>query len=193
MYNFINRLLALHLLILISPLFLTIYFFLIYKIGNPVIFKQKRSGLKGKIFYLYKFRTMKENKNKKDITRIYKSTLFLRNSRLDELPQLINIILGNINFVGPRPLLPEYEKLYSFRQKLRLSVMPGITGWAQVNGDNNISWSKKFNLDVWYVKNRSFYLDMKIIVLTIKFICKKLINKNEKDKIQIVKKFNGKN
>tara|TARA_B110000008_G_C16815999_1_gene502701 strand:+ start:193 stop:774 length:582 start_codon:yes stop_codon:yes gene_type:complete len=193
MYNFINRFFALLISTILIPVILFIYFFLLKKIGNPIIFRQKRSGLNGKSFYLYKFRTMQLKKNKKEIQRIYKSTLFLRTSRLDELPQLFNIIKGDLNFVGPRPLLPEYNKLYNIKQKKRLNVMPGITGWAQVNGDNNISWSKKFKLDIWYVENKSIYLDIKIVLLTINFVLKKIIYKKNKEKIIIVKKFNGKN
>ena len=102
---------------------------MLINIGRPILFTQRRSGFKGKAFSLYKFRTMKLNKNKRDINRIYKSTLFLRNSRLDELPQLFNIIKGDLNFVGPRPLLLEYNKLYNKTQIKRLDVMPGITGW----------------------------------------------------------------
>ena len=193
MYNFFNRLLALLISAILFPVIFFIYFFLLTKIGNPIIFKQKRSGLNGKSFYLYKFRTMQIKKNKKEIKRIYKSTLFLRTSRLDEFPQLFNVIKGDLNFVGPRPLLIEYNKLYNRNQKMRLSVMPGITGWAQVNGDNNISWSKKFKLDIWYVENKSIFLDIKIILLTINFIFKKIIYKKNKEKIKNSKKFNGKN
>lgn len=191
MYNFINRLIALILIFIFFPIFLLVSLYLIILIGNPIIFKQKRSGHNGKIFYLYKFRTMSEKKHKKETQRLIKSTMFLRNLRLDELPQLINIIKGDLHFVGPRPLLPEYNKLYNSLQKKRLDVMPGITGWAQVNGDNNINWSKKFNLDIWYVKNRSLFLDIKIIFLTVIFVCKK-IKGSKKNKL-IMEKFNGKN
>ncbi len=191
MYNFINRLIALILIFIFFPIFLVVSIYLIILIGNPIIFKQKRSGHNGKIFYLYKFRTMSEKKHKKEAQRLIKSTVFLRNLRLDEIPQLINIIKGDLHFVGPRPLLPEYNKLYNSLQKKRLDVMPGITGWAQVNGDNNINWSKKFNLDIWYVKNRSLFLDIKIIFLTVIFVCKK-IKGSKKNKL-IMEKFNGKN
>ena len=191
MYNFINRLIALILIFIFFPIFLLVSLYLIILIGNPIIFKQKRSGHNGKIFYLYKFRTMSEKKHKKETQRLIKSTMFLRNLRLDELPQLINIIKGDLHFVGPRPLLPEYNKLYNSLQKKRLDVMPGITGWTQVNGDNNINWSKKFNLDIWYVKNRSLFLDIKIIFLTVIFVCKK-IKGSKKNKL-IMEKFNGKN
>ena len=131
------------------------------------------------------------SKKKKEIKRILKSTVFLRISRLDEIPQLINIIKGDLNFIGPRPLLPEYDKLYTKEQKKRLSIKPGITGWAQVNGDNNISWKKKFQLDLWYVKNRTILLDLKIIFLTFLFFVKIGLKKNN-NKL-ITKKFNGKN
>lgn len=191
MYNVINQFFALILLIFLFPIIILITFFLLIKIGRPIIFKQKRSGFRGKLFYLYKFRTMKNIRKKNEMNRIYQSTLFLRNSRLDELPQLINIIKGDLNFVGPRPLLPEYNKLYNKRQIKRLNVMPGITGWAQINGTNNISWSKKFKLDVWYVENKSLVFDLKIIYLTIIFVFKRFLGK--KDKKIIVKKFNGKN
>jgi len=191
MYNIYNQIFAFILIIILLPVIILISLFLIIKIGLPIIFKQKRSGLKGRTFHLYKFRTMKINNKKTDIDRIYKSTLFLRNSRLDELPQLFNIIKGDLNFVGPRPLLPEYNRLYNKTQIKRLNVMPGITGWAQVNGTNNISWSKKFKLDIWYVKNKSVMLDLKIIYLTIIFILKRFLG--NKDKKIIVKKFNGKN
>jgi len=176
---------------MLSPIFLIIFSYLKFVIGSPIIFKQRRSGLKGKNFNLYKFRTMSKIKTKNEIQRLFKSTLFLRRTRLDELPQLFNILKGELNFVGPRPLLPEYNKLYNKTQRKRLEVMPGITGWAQVNGDNNISWSKKFKLDIWYVQNKSFILDLKIILLTIVFILKKILIK--KDIKFIVKKFNGKN
>lgn len=191
MYNFLNQIFASILFIIFLPIKILISLFLLINIGRPIIFKQRRSGFKGKSFYLYKFRTMTINRNKNDLNRIYKSTLFLRNNRLDELPQLLNIIKGDLNFVGPRPLLIEYNRLYNKTQIKRLDVMPGITGWAQVNGTNNISWSKKFKLDIWYVENKSVMFDLKIIYLTIVFIFKKFMG-NE-DKNIIVKKFNGKN
>ncbi len=191
MYNKFNQIFASILFIILLPVIIIVSVFLLINIGRPILFKQRRSGFKGKAFYLYKFRTMKVNKNKKDINRIYKSTLFLRNSRLDELPQLFNIIKGDLNFVGPRPLLPEYNRLYNKTQIKRLDVMPGITGWAQVNGTNNISWSKKFKLDIWYVENKSVMFDLKIIYLTIVFVFKRFMG-NKDNKI-IVKKFNGKN
>ncbi len=193
MDKLINKFFAILLILILFPLYLVIYIYLLIVIGKPVLFKQLRSGLNGKNFNLYKFRTMKINKelNITDSKRIIRSAIFLRHSRLDELPQLFNILKGDINFVGPRPLLPEYDGLYNSEQKKRLNVMPGITGWAQINGDNNISWSKKFELDIWYVQNKSLLLDLKIIFLTIIFILKKIIgNKNKK---LIMEKFNGRN
>jgi len=177
--------------LIISPISAFISVYLAIVIGHPILFKQKRSGLNGRKFYLYKFRTMTNLKKVKDVNRILGSTVFLRNSRLDEIPQLINVIKGDLNFIGPRPLLPEYDKLYNKDQKKRLSIKPGITGWAQVNGDNNISWKKKFQLDLWYVKNRSVLLDLKIIFLTFIFFMKEGLKKNNKK--FITKKFNGRN
>jgi sugar transferase EpsL len=191
MSYFLNLAFALVIFLIISPISASIFIYLSIFIGNPIIFKQKRSGLNGRKFNLYKFRTMTISKKKKEIKRILKSTVFLRISRLDELPQLINIIKGDLNFIGPRPLLPEYDKLYTKEQKKRLSIKPGITGWAQVNGDNNISWKKKFQLDLWYVKNRTILLDLKIIFLTFLFFVKIGLKKNN-NKL-ITKKFNGKN
>jgi sugar transferase EpsL len=191
MSYFLNLVFALVIFLIISPISASIFIYLSIVIGHPIIFKQKRSGLNGRKFDLYKFRTMTILKKKNEIKRILKSTVFLRISRLDELPQLINIIKGDLNFIGPRPLLPEYDKLYTKEQKKRLSIKPGITGWAQVNGDNNISWKKKFQLDLWYVKNRTILLDLKIIFLTFLFFVKIGLKKNN-NKL-ITKKFNGKN
>lgn len=146
-------------------------------LGSPILFKQERPGLKGKLFNLYKFRTMT---NKKDVfgnlypddKRITNFGLLLRKTSLDELPQLFNVLKGDMSFVGSRPLLVEYLSLYNENQKRRHEVRPGITGWAQVNGRNAISWEEKFRLDVWYVDNRSFFLDFKILFLTAKKVFK---------------------
>ncbi|MCQ6341466.1 sugar transferase [Bacillus cereus] len=142
------------------------------KLGSPVIFKQQRPGLHGKSFYLYKFRTMTDEKDEQgnlhsDYLRLTSFGKFLRKLSLDELPQLINVMKGDISLIGPRPLLMEYLSLYTPEQDRRHNVRPGITGWAQVNGRNAISWEEKFELDVWYVDHQSFWLDMKIIFLTI--------------------------
>ncbi|PHC35534.1 sugar transferase [Bacillus toyonensis] len=142
------------------------------KLGSPIIFKQLRPGLNGKSFYLYKFRTMTDEKDENgnllsDYQRLTLLGRLLRKFSLDELPQLINVIKGDISIVGPRPLLMEYLSLYTPEQARRQEVLPGITGWAQVNGRNAISWEEKFELDVWYVNHQSFWLDIKIIFLTI--------------------------
>ena len=191
MFSLFNRIFALVLFFFILPLYVFIYLFLLIKIGNPVIFKQIRSGKNGKIFPLYKFRTMKVDLTLKEKKRFYESLLFLRKSRLDELPQVINVIKGDLFFIGPRPLLPEYTKLYKKRHLARLKIMPGITGWAQVNGDNNLSWNKKFELDIWYGSNKNIFLDLKIVYMTFFFLIKKIFS-NKKEKI-IVERFNGKN
>jgi sugar transferase EpsL len=144
-----------------------------FKLGSPILFNQKRPGLHGKPFYLYKFRTMTNEKDGMgnllpDNIRLTTFGKFLRRYSLDELPQLINVIKGDLSLVGPRPLLMEYLPLYTKEQAKRHVVRPGITGWAQVNGRNSISWEEKFKLDVWYVHNQSLLLDLKILILTIK-------------------------
>ena len=169
---------ALIALILLSPIFLMISIFILIKMGTPVLFKQSRPGLNNEIFEIYKFRTMTNKLDKygnllEDKERLSNFGKFLRSTSLDELPTLWNVLCGNMSIVGPRPLLIEYLPLYSVKQARRHEVRPGITGWAQVNGRNAISWSEKFELDIWYVENQSFKLDMKIIYLTIK----KVINR----------------
>lgn len=148
-----------------------------FKLGSPIIFKQQRPGKYGKPFSLYKFRTMTEEKDENgfllsDDIRLTSFGKFLRKYSLDEIPQFINVLKGDISLVGPRPLLMEYLHLYTDEQAKRHLVRPGITGWAQVNGRNTITWEEKFKLDVWYVENQSFLLDMKIILLTIKKVLK---------------------
>lgn len=143
-----------------------------YKLGSPVIFKQQRPGLHGKPFYLYKFRTMTDERDENgellpDHLRLTPFGQFLQKFSLDELPQLFNVLKGDISLVGPRPLLMEYLELYTPEQARRHEVKPGITGWAQVNGRNAISWEEKFKLDVWYVDHQSFWLDLKILFLTV--------------------------
>ncbi|WP_284702834.1 sugar transferase [Peribacillus simplex] len=164
-------------LISCSLLMLFIVILIRLKLGSPVIFKQERPGLNGKPFYLYKFRTMTDEKDDKgvlvpDEKRLTDFGKLLRKLSLDELPQLFNVMKGDVSFVGPRPLLMEYLPLYTSEQARRHDVRPGMTGWAQVNGRNAISWEKKFELDVWYVENQSFLLDMKIIYLTLIKVCK---------------------
>ena len=163
-------------LLLLPSIFLMclmITLFVKIKLGSPVIFSQSRPGLNGKIFNMVKFRTMT---NKCDLDgnllpdsiRLTKFGKFLRSTSLDELPGLWNVLKGDMSLVGPRPLLVEYLPLYSEKQSRRHEVRPGITGWAQVNGRNTISWDKKFDLDVWYVDNQSIWLDIKILWMTIK-------------------------
>jgi sugar transferase EpsL len=141
------------------------------KIGFPIFFKQIRPGLKGEPFIIYKFRTMTDEKDTEgyllpDRNRLTKFGSFLRKTSLDELPSLFNVLKGDMSLIGPRPLLMHYLPLYDESQKRRHEVKPGITGWAQVNGRNTLTWKKKFELDVWYIENRSFWLDLKILILT---------------------------
>ncbi|MBL4978032.1 MULTISPECIES: sugar transferase [Bacillus] len=143
------------------------------KIGSPVFFKQVRPGLHGKPFTLYKFRTMTDERDSEgnllpDAVRLTKTGRLIRKLSIDELPQLLNVLKGDLSLVGPRPLLMDYLPLYTKQQARRHEVKPGITGWAQVNGRNAISWEKKFELDVWYVDNCSFLLDLKILCLTVR-------------------------
>ena len=144
-----------------------------FKIGTPIVFSQHRSGLNNHIFNMIKFRTMTNEYDINgvllpDSARLTKFGKFLRSTSLDELPSLWNVLKGDMSLVGPRPLLVEYLPLYSERQSRRHEVRPGITGWAQVNGRNSVSWDKKFELDVWYVDNQSIWLDIKILWLTVK-------------------------
>lgn len=159
-------------IMILWPLMLTVALLIYVSMGSPVVFCQLRPGLHGKPFNIYKFRTMAELKDKDgnllpDELRLGRVGRFLRSFSLDELPQLFNVFKGDLSIVGPRPLLMEYLPLYSERQVRRHDVRPGITGWAQVNGRNALSWPEKFELDVWYVEHQSFWLDMKIIMMTI--------------------------
>ena len=158
-------------LLLLAPLFILISTLILFYDGRPIFFIQKRPGLDKKIFKMVKFRTMSSDNslsNDKDEDRITKLGKFLRKTSLDELPELLNVIKGDMSLVGPRPLLIEYLKLYNDFQNIRHKVRPGITGWAQVNGRNNLGWQKRFELDIWYVENKSLTLDFKIILLTFK-------------------------
>jgi sugar transferase EpsL len=163
---------SLVLLVSFSPFFFIFALSVKLKLGSPIIFKQQRPGLYGKPFYLYKLRTMTDERDHKgqllpDDKRLTTFGQFLRKYSIDEYPQLINVIKGDISLVGPRPLLMEYLPLYTKEQSMRHNVRPGITGWAQINGRNAITWEEKFNLDIWYVNNYSFLLDFKILILTI--------------------------
>lgn len=158
-------------LLLIGPVMLVVAWQIRRKLGSPVLFRQVRSGLDGKPFEVVKFRTMRDAADAAgnplpDAERMVPFGSFLRSSSLDELPELWNVLRGEMSLVGPRPLLMEYLPLYSPEQYRRHEVRPGVTGWAQINGRNALSWEEKFKLDVWYVDNRSFWLDLKILLLT---------------------------
>lgn len=169
---FLDAITAFITLLLLSPIFLFIIFIQAISNNGKVFFTQIRPGKNEKLFKLIKFKTMKDSldpdgKLLPDKDRITPLGSFIRKTSLDELPQLFNVLKGDMSFVGPRPLLVEYLNLYNDQQKIRHDVKPGITGWAQVNGRNAISWEEKFKLDVWYVKNKSFILDVRILFLTI--------------------------
>ncbi|NWE11611.1 sugar transferase [Pseudomonas yamanorum] len=160
-------------LILLSPVIAVIAWNIRKKLGSPVLFRQVRPGRNGKPFEMIKFRTMRDAHNANgeplpDSQRMTAFGSFLRSSSLDELPELWNVVKGDMSLVGPRPLLMEYLPLYSAEQYRRHEVRPGVSGWAQINGRNAIEWEEKFKLDTWYVDNQSFWLDMKVIFLTIK-------------------------
>ncbi|MBL0446263.1 sugar transferase [Aeromonas veronii] len=160
-------------LLVLSPLIVIVAWKIRKNLGAPVLFRQTRPGLNGQPFEMIKFRTMKDVVDKQgnplpDSERMTPFGDKLRNSSLDELPELWNVLKGEMSLVGPRPLLMQYLPLYSKEQSRRHEVRPGVTGWAQINGRNAISWEDKFRLDVWYVDNRSFWLDFKILLLTVK-------------------------
>ncbi|WP_374449299.1 sugar transferase [Cloacibacterium normanense] len=160
-------------LLLLSPLFLTIAISLFFANNGKPFFFQTRPGKNGKLFRIIKFKTMNDKKDASgnllpDADRLTPFGAFLRKTSLDEIPQLLNVIKGDMSLIGPRPLLPSYLPLYNDFQRRRNEVKPGITGWAQVNGRNAISWERKFELDVWYVDHMSFLLDLRILLLTVK-------------------------
>ncbi|EGQ9631652.1 sugar transferase [Vibrio cholerae] len=166
-------LLAAIFLLLFFPIILFIAWKIRKNLGSPVLFRQTRPGLNGQPFEMVKFRTMKDalDANGNPLPDSERMTPFgdkLRNSSLDELPELWNVLKGEMSLVGPRPLLMQYLPLYSKEQARRHEVRPGVTGWAQINGRNAISWEEKFKLDVWYVDNRSFWLDLRVLLLTVK-------------------------
>jgi lipopolysaccharide/colanic/teichoic acid biosynthesis glycosyltransferase len=173
MKRFFDLSIALVALIALSPVVILVAILVYLNLGRPVFFIQQRPGFKGEPFYIYKFRTMLNPSSdgllhKGDAERMTRFGWVLRRSSLDEIPQLWNVVRGDMSLIGPRPLLMEYLPLYNERQGRRHEVRPGITGWAQVNGRNNMSWQTKFEFDVWYVENQSLLLDMKILLLTIK-------------------------
>ena len=160
-------------LILLSPLIAITAIFVIIDLGFPIFFTQIRPGYRGNLFKIYKFRSMKDIETKKgiqtpDIKRLTAFGLLIRSTSIDELPSLWNVLMGDMSLVGPRPLLVEYLSLYNKEQARRHNVKPGITGWAQVNGRNALSWRERFELDVLYVDNHTFFLDLKILLMTVK-------------------------
>ncbi len=189
-----DYILAIILLFIFSPLALFISIFLFIDLKENIFFLQDRQGFKGKVFKIIKFKTMnndidESNNLKSDKERTTRFGKILRKYSLDELPSLINILLGQMSFVGPRPILAEYDKLYSVEQRKRFLVKPGITGWAQVNGRNTISWEEKFQFDIWYINNRSFIVDFKILLKTIfKVFNNKDVNSNKNNTMS---KFEG--
>ena len=159
-------------ILLFSPLFVILTIILYFANGGQPFFFQLRPGKEGKLFRIIKFKTMNDKRDARgnlfsDAERLTKIGKFIRKTSLDEIPQLLNVIKGEMSLVGPRPLLPSYLDLYNDFQKRRNEVKPGITGWAQINGRNHISWEKKFKYDVWYVDHVSFWLDFKILIITI--------------------------
>ncbi|ARD21667.1 sugar transferase [Shewanella japonica] len=173
MKRFFDIIVSLFVLIMLSPVILVTAIFIRIKLGSPVLFKQQRPGLFGNPFYMLKFRSMLDSEGKDglplpDDQRLTPFGQKLRATSLDELPGLISVLKGDMSLVGPRPLLMQYLPLFNQRQATRHNVRPGITGWAQVNGRNAISWEQKFEYDAWYVENRSFRLDIKILLLTVK-------------------------
>ncbi|WP_281239235.1 sugar transferase [Flavobacterium praedii] len=180
-------------LVVLAPLFVIITIVLFVANNGEPFFIQKRPGKNGKIFHIIKFKTMTNQKDTNgnllpDIKRLTKWGCFARRISLDEIPQLLNVIRGDMSIVGPRPLLPEYLPLYNETQKRRHEVKPGITGWAQVNKENINSWGKKFEYDLWYIENKNILLDLKIVFLTLKKVLIPLKNNNSTSE-----SFNGKN
>lgn len=173
MKRIFDFLIALMALVLLSPFLIVISILIRFKLGSPVFFTQERPGLKGRVFTIYKFRSMLNAMDESgnilpDEARLPSFGIALRSTSIDELPALWNVLKGDLSLVGPRPLLVEYLPLYNEEQSRRHDVKPGITGWAQVNGRNAISWEEKFKLDVWYVENQNFWFDLKILYLTVK-------------------------
>lgn len=172
-----DRVMAALLLLLFSPILIVVAILLRIRMGSPIVFTQARPGKNNRIFTVYKFRTMTsdcdaEGNLLSDEARLIPLGQFLRKASLDELPQLWNVLIGDMSFVGPRPLLVRYLERYSPEQARRHDVQPGITGWAQVNGRNALSWDEKFRLDLWYVDHWSLWLDLKILLLTVKKVLK---------------------
>ena len=169
---------ALFVLIIFSPIILVVAILIRFNLGSPIFFRQQRPGLHGKPFLMIKFRTMRDAEGRDgrplpDAQRMTRFGNLLRKVSLDELPELWNVLRGEMSLVGPRPLLMQYMERYSDRQKKRHDVRPGVTGWAQVNGRNAVDWDTRFEMDVWYVENWSLLLDLKILFLTVKTVLKR--------------------
>ena len=178
MKRVMDLIVSVSLLMLLSPVLFITAMMIRHQTGTPILFKQQRPGLHGRLFFLYKFRTMNDQTNREgqplpDQDRLTSFGSLLRKYSIDELPQLINVIKGDMSLVGPRPLLKEYLPLYTVDQNVRHQVRPGITGWAQINGRNVISWEEKFKLDTWYVENQTIWLDIKILCKTVMKVLKK--------------------
>ncbi|WP_320045070.1 sugar transferase [uncultured Desulfobacter sp.] len=178
MKDIFDRSISIMALLILSPLIISLAALIQTKLGAPVFFKQIRPGRHGKLFTLYKFRTMTDAKDKKgrllsDAKRLTPFGKFLRSTSLDELPELFNVAIGDMSLVGPRPLLIQYLDRYTKEQDRRHDVKPGLTGWAQINGRNELSWDEKFEFDTWYVDHQSFILDLKILILTIGTVMKR--------------------
>lgn len=194
--RFFDIILSLFAIIILSPVYIIISILVFIFMGWPILFKQPRPGKNEKIFNMYKFRTMTNKKDKDgnllpNEKRLTKFGNLLRKTSLDELPEIFCILIGKMSIVGPRPLHVEYLDYYNKEQKHRHDVRPGLTGWAQVNGRNSISWTEKFELDVYYVNNLSLILDLKIILMTIKqVLCRKDIYSTNGE---FMERFNGKN
>lgn len=173
MKRLLDLIIALSALLVLLPVIIIVAALVRLKLGSPILFTQDRPGLDGKVFKMYKFRSMTDDRDDNgellsNEVRMTKFGKLLRSTSLDELPGLFNVIKGDMSLVGPRPLLVQYLPLYNKEQARRHDVRPGITGWAQVNGRNAISWEQKFTLDVWYVDNQSLWLDFKILLLTVR-------------------------
>ncbi len=190
LFDFTFALLA---LIILSPVIFATAILVRVFLGTPILFKQERPGYKGRPFFIYKFRSMTNRRTRNgsllsDAERLPRFGHLLRSLSLDELPELFNILRGEMSFVGPRPLLMEYLPLYSPEQARRHDVVPGLTGWAQVNGRNAIDWPTRFKMDVWYVDNWSFWLDIRIILLTVwKVISREGVNQEGQSTVEYFK------
>ncbi|WP_438312452.1 sugar transferase [Sporosarcina sp. FA9] len=195
MARILDIIVSLFALVILSPIFLLIGLLIRFETGSPVLFKQERPGLYAKPFIMYKFRTITNEYDENG--EVFSNEMgttplgqILRRLSLDEFPQLWNVLCGEMSLVGPRPLLMDYLPLYNDRQVLRHEVRPGVTGWSQINGRNSKSWEEKFEYDVWYVENRSFWLDIKILFLTIiKVVKSEGVNKSSTSSMEM---FTGK-